>query len=344
LAKQPAVILFLVLLAVKVQKNRKVSRDMLSMSFAFFAALSPYILYNLAFQSQSFLGGHTSRLALAFSEEGNRQGLGYIADEISWGMSPLVAFVSVSSILYMIYERRRRDAVVVFSTIAFGIFFLFYNKHSYYALPLAPFFAVATAATLARLKTRRLMLAATFIILGCGLFESTLMLCGNKYGFEAYRRIPENIGQGDAVIVFGDLIRGNYLKALMFYNRGQKLTYLGDAGVGPDSIVRLDYGRPTYYLIHASEADPKYQKALGENAIYSDKYALVMFGTVFYRAPANVHFFSRKSLQTRDAPAQTGFGIVRLGRIPELYLVKLGEGQEIMKKPDGTYAISGGGA
>jgi hypothetical protein len=193
-------------------------------------------------------------------------------------------------------------------------------------------------------KTGELMLAVALVLFASGMFYSVLMLCANKYGHEEFRRLPSLYSEPDAAILVSGTLSGSFIDVLRYYDSQADIIRLNDFNVNADEMIPVDYGRPTYSLIHRSEVTleslPEYQRQLLlSRSVNSDKYALVLFGFVFYEAPMNQHFFTNTPLQVVGGLPPTTFGVKKLAGVPELYLVKLKPGERLFKTADGGYSI-----
>jgi hypothetical protein len=76
------------------------------------------------------------------------------------------------------------------------------------------------------------------------------------------------------------------------------------------------------------------------NITYSDKYALVIMGYVFYEAPINQHFFTHDPLQVVPGLSPTTFGVMRLDKVPELIMIRFRPDERLFKKADGGFTIT----
>jgi 4-amino-4-deoxy-L-arabinose transferase-like glycosyltransferase len=342
LAKQPVVLFLAGMAALDLLEKRPLKR-LLPLAAAAAIVSSPYVIFNLAQNAGGFLGGQTSRLMLPVSEEGGRHGLDMVAFETFWGLSPLIAASFALGVAHMAYARRREDTPILVYVVIFLGFFVFYNKHSYYILPLAPFAALSSARLLA--KAGPFAAALTVLLVLSGAFYSVLMMCGNKYGYEEFKRVPTLYRDDEKpVILITEIIAGNYIDSLRYYNPGAEIVDLSALGAKRGEIIPLDYGRPTYNLIHRAQINLKrlpeaQRRELLAHSAAADKYALVIFGAVFYEAPINPHFFSNTPIQISGGLPWYSFGVMKLDEVPELYLVKLKPGERMQLNADGSYTM-----
>jgi hypothetical protein len=342
LAKQPAILFYFGILAVEILKNKRVNRGFCVLTVGFLLTVAPYIIYSLSVNSSSFLGGQASRIMLSVSSEGSRKGLQTVFSEVFWGLSPLIAVAFMAGCAAMALKRRLEVPVVY--AIVFLAFFIFYNKHGYYILPLAPFAAMIIANAVSDIKWKKIAILAVAVLLLSGAFYSIIMLCASKYGFEEYKRLTNLYEQENAQFLTGSIISGSYMDQVRYYNPNVEMVELDKMRLGEGEMIPLDYGRPTYILMHSSEIDLKdYQiearSEMLKRAAYADKYALVLFGTVFYSAPRNQHFFTLTGLQVVGGLPKTAFGVKKLDEIPGAYLFKLEEGNRLYKRGSGGYDI-----
>ncbi|MFH0861511.1 MAG: glycosyltransferase family 39 protein [Candidatus Altiarchaeota archaeon] len=343
-AKQPAVLFLIGLAALELMKGRW--RNVLTLSLGFALASSPYAAYNILQNGDRFIGGQASRIMLPVSEEGG--GLKdpqILLNEAFWGLSPLIAAVFTLGMLYAAYRRRKEDTLPIAFCALFIAFFLAYNKHSYYLLPLAPFAALISARLLSNIKKEKLFAAAAALLAISGAFYSVLMLCGNKYGYDEYRRLPQLYDSGaKPVILIDELIAGNYIDGLRYYNPAAEIVNIDriDASVG--ETLPVDYNRTVYVLLHRSEIKieklPKAeQDRLLKSASLTDRYSLVLFGIAIYEIPLNPHFFTNRPIHVSIAPPITTFGIIRVAQTPELYLIRIAPGERLTKSEYGSFTM-----
>ncbi|MBD3388472.1 MAG: hypothetical protein GF416_05320 [Candidatus Altiarchaeales archaeon] len=349
LAKLPGILFTIGIIAYVISEKRSdVLNDPRLKTFLVTSLLImiPYLAYNLAFHQQGFLSAVTSRVMLAASEEGSNNGPDMIAYETFYGLSPLIALAFLAGLAYSIAKHRENNTLPLIFSAMFLLFFLVYNKHSYYILPLAPFAAMIAANALAGIREKRVETALMILLVLSGAFYSLLMLCGNKYGYREYERLPGIYGEEDAAIAVSDHISDNFIDLVTYYNPRAEVIRLKNVREGEDCLMPLDYTRPTYNLLHRSELslnalNEDMRARLLERSAASDVYALSFFGIVFSAEPANQHFFTHGRLRMNRAKDVRGTGPVKLGEAPELFLVKLKEGERLYRREDGAYSIRG---
>ena len=120
---------------------RKPSTWMTATAFA--VVLAPWYAYRLL-ASSTFRTAQSQLLGV-----GGWRGLAYlwhyVLGEMGWMFSPVLAVVVVASLVYMAAKRQVADKFVISMVSTLFAVFIFYNYHSYYFLPLAPFGAIAAA-------------------------------------------------------------------------------------------------------------------------------------------------------------------------------------------------------
>jgi Gpi18-like mannosyltransferase len=343
-AKQPAA-LFLAGIVLLQLLKKKPLRSVLTLTLAFALATLPYLSYNLLENGGKYLNSQSSNLLLPISKRGQTNDIGFLASETFWGLSPMVALTFAVGLIHTANKRRQEDLPPLLFCLISIAFFLLYNYHSYYILPLAPFAALISARLLSRIKTTKIFAAATIIIVASGLFYGLLMLCGNKYGHEELKRLPQLYGQGTKPeLMITELIAGSYIDGLRYYNPDAEIVDLKRGDLKAGEMIPLDYTRPIYSLIHRTEiqADklPKEaQEMLFSNSAKSDRYALVIFGFVFNKNPINPHFFTNGPLQINRNMPITSFGVYKVMQVPELYLMRMDPNERLYKDKDGSLKV-----
>jgi len=343
LAKQQAALFALGIAALHLVRGRPV-KGLFPLAGIAALVYIPYPLYNAIAHPAGFFAGQSSRMALAFSEEGARHGLSMVGLEVYWGLSPAAAIAFIGGLALALRRKKEGELEAAGFALGFIAFFIAYNKHGYYILGLAPFAAMACASALSAIGDRRVRAAAIILLVLSMAFYSAVMVSAKKYGFDHFRQLPKRHGPGPAQIVIGKAIWENSAQAIGFYDPDATVVYSERVGSGPDGLLPLNYSTPTYSLIHASEVDlaamPQVPRAIfASKAVMREEYSLVLFGFAFKQPDFNRHFFSLApiSIERVGGPLDTGYIVT--GRVPELYMMPVARHQGIYRAQQGGYSV-----
>jgi len=347
--KQPGLLFFAGIVLWELWNRKLRDRGLRLFIAAFLLVVVPYVASGILLRPAGFVGSYASRLSLPMSEEGGGHGINLIFNEFLWGLSPVLSGTFLVSLGYLLFRRGVHDRLPVVFSLVCTIFFLVYNKHSYYIVPLAPFAALVCAKAVSSIRDGRFVFSILAVLFISCVFYSLLLLCADKYGYEEFKRLPNVYSTEERpVILLNKAFEENYLDILRYYNPGADLVLQSGLDAAPGEMLRLEYGRPTYLLLHRSEVDfnkvPEDRRVLlMRGSVPDDVYAPVFFGYVFFEEPVNPHFFINGNLQVLGRLPVTEFGVKKIGEVPELFLVRVLGDERVFRGEKGGYTIKRAG-
>jgi 4-amino-4-deoxy-L-arabinose transferase-like glycosyltransferase len=107
--------------------------------------------------------------------------------EAAWMVFPVTAAIALAGIIYLAWERRAGDRLVLSFLAAYVVYFVFFHLHSYYLLPTTPFLALAIGRVCMGAFARRhsavgIRVAIVSLLVTAMTLASVLMLGGMKWG------------------------------------------------------------------------------------------------------------------------------------------------------------------
>lgn len=264
---------------------------------------------------------------------------GGLALEAVWAASPFIALVLVLGVLDAARRRSREILFAGLCLLAFGAFYLFLHKHSYYLLAMLPFGAVlAGNAAEALASRRRLWIALLGAVAATGTFFSLMDLAGMKLGFGEFaefgRRAAAIPASAHPVLVRRE-IRDNYGTVIQFYDPRARLFSVEDLAADPDGRLRVPDSNSPLLLSFVS---PQATEIQGGWLLTRDRYALEVFGWSFAEAHANPHYFREGEYVVERTGSLIDFGFRWIRTYPAVAVIPLPEQVAVYRTPDG-YAV-----
>ncbi len=185
--KITAVLALPCLIAWRLVETRRLSAVVERRSIAFYAAAVlvgvPWYLYQLVAHPDLFLGQQSHLVGTIDVPGWTFLRLGFFG-ELVWMVSPVLAFLLLVALIYLIASHKRQDFLVASLLFVYTAFYLFYHYHTYYLVMIAPFVALAVARALegfgvttwARVGTAGGLLCITLV------GASLLVMSVHKYG------------------------------------------------------------------------------------------------------------------------------------------------------------------
>jgi len=329
LAKQPGALILPMIIAwesFKTGRLRICDKRVIIMIITAIFTVTPYFTYSILYNYEQYSMQATVPLTWMLTR---RIGLYSVFLELFYGLSPLVFIIGALAIIKNSFGKGKRS-LNWFLTVLWTGFFLFYNQHGYYLYPIVPFLSLLIAENIGVLDKRRMRVILVIIVIS-SLFYSLLILCGNKYGRNHFKKMGDVI-EDDSVILVSGFLYGNYGPLMRYYQPGSKIINLDDALEKSGDYYRVGDDNATYILIHFSEYDMRIFQEAEETVIpiFSERYAPVFLGTVFYEVPWNIHYFRNGRLQMHAGLPTRVNGVLKLAKVTELYLIKLNLGDTLL--------------
>lgn len=214
-----------------------------------------------------------------------------VANEILWMLSPVLTVLGVAALGYLAFKRAAGDRLVLTGATVYLAFFLVYNFHSYYIVPLAPFIALAVArGTFALARKVPQVVWVHAAIIPFLLLATMMTFAGSKYGLWSPAQVAQTIPVplAEATIYDSAEIAGSYQPAIEYSLRPAKVIQLPDEFYVDDMPVAETGG--TYLL---TSLEPNVDSGAPQSlAVYSEKEtSVVAFGVKFTQVAINRHFF-----------------------------------------------------
>lgn len=236
---------------------------------------------------QSVLSGHAASVDSWFTFRMK------VLNELMWMMSPVLMVLAIAALGYLVRKKSAGDRLVLLSVAAYVGFFMVYNFHSYYIIPLAPFIALAVArGTFALARKVPRIIWAYAGILPFLLLATLLMFAGNKYGLWSPAQVRETlpVPPAQATVYCTDEVGGTYQAAIDYELAPAKvigIPYEFDI----DRDLQLAESGETY-LLTSFEPRAEDGSTIAYIASYPERLtSVVVFGVEFAQTPSNRHFF-----------------------------------------------------
>ena len=140
-----------------------------------------------------------------------------------WVFSPIVALALGAGLFAAFRRRSSGEWLLLCLTAAYGAFYLFFHKHSYYLLAILPFAAILTGRLVDGIRSNALRRLSVGAVVASGAFVSVIDVTGMKLGFSEIRRfadafhaLPEPVGR----VVAEGIVVDNIGIVLDFYVPG----------------------------------------------------------------------------------------------------------------------------
>lgn len=258
-----------------------------------FALGLPWYVTRLVIDGSAYLTGQAALSGNAASVDSWLTFRYKVLNELLWMLSPVLAALAVAALIYLIRKRSAGDRLVLLSVGAYVGFYLVYNFHSYYLIPLAPFAALAVARAAFALA-RRVPVAvwAVTVVLPYLLVATMVMFAGQKYGLwspsQVLATLPVPPSQATVYDTFE--LAGSYQPAIEYALAPAKVIELPD-GFDLERDMPLAKTGETYLITsfepRSQDGDtPEYIAAYTE-----EQTSAFFFGLEFTQVPNNRHFF-----------------------------------------------------
>jgi len=272
--------------------------------------------------------------ATTFPASGSEWG-GLLLEAI-WAASPVIAVVLLLAILDAFRRRSREVLFAGLCLAAFGAFYLFVHKHSYYLLATLPFAAVlAGNAAEAVASRKRLWIALLAVVAATGTFVSLLDLAGMKLGFGEFaefgRRAAAIATPTHPVLVRRE-VRDNAGTVIAFYDPKARLFTVEDLPADPDGRLRLPDPNPPLLLTFVP---PQTKELPGGWLLTRDRYALELFGWSIAEDHANPHYFREGEYVAEKTGGLFDFGFHWIRTYPAAAAIPLPEQVAVYRTAEG---------
>ncbi len=313
--KMPAVVAPVVLALWEIWRTRGVKwvrgKRVLPFIGGMFALGLPWYVTRLIVEGPGYL---TAQAALSDNAAAVENWITFrykVLNEMLWALSPALTVLAVLALGYLIWKRTSGDRLVLLSAGAYIGFYMIYNFHSYYIIPLAPFVAIAVArATYAIARRVPKVVWVHALVLPLLLVTTMLMLAGNKYGLwsPSQVRATLTVPAEQATVYVSNEIAGSYRPAIEYALAPAKVIELPDGFSVNSDLIVAEKGET--YLLTSLVAESQDGATLDYVAKYPEQLTgIVVFGYELREVPPNRHFFGsgKWSVRWRGAPY---FGVV----------------------------------
>jgi len=238
--------------------------------------------------------------------------------EAIWVFSPLVALALGAGVLAAFRRPGSGERLLLCLTAAYGVFYLFFHKHSYYLLAILPFTAILAGRLVDRIRSnvlRRLFVGAAVV---SGAFVSVIDVTGMKLGFSEIRRfadaaraLPEPVGR----VVAEGVVVDNIGIVLDLYVPGLRVWRIADAPPGHEG-ERVDIPPDSAWLLFV--ASPEDTEGPGLRLFTRERYVLELFGWSIAEAHRNPNYFRQGGYRLIRTGGFWSFGFPVLRSVPAL--------------------------
>lgn len=249
--------------------------------------------------------------------------------EAIWVFSPLIAVVLVAGVGAALRRPSSGERLMLSLTLAYGVFYLFFHKHSYYLLAMLPFAAILAGRFVDKIRSNLLRRLSFGAIVASGAFFSAIDVTGMKLGFSEIRRLadtvrafPEPVGK----VVAEGVIVDNSGIVLGLYIPGLQVWRIPDAPPGHDG-ERVIIPPDSKWLLFS--ASPRETEASGLLLFARDRYALELFGWSIAEAHENPNYFRQGRYQFLRTGHFWSFGFPVLRTVPALGLGAIEPGDSL---------------
>lgn len=295
--KLPAVVAPIVLALWETWRTRGVrwvrAKRVLPFTGGMFALGLPWYITRLIVDGSAYLTGQAALSGNAVSVDGWLAFRYKVLNELLWMLSPVLAALAVAALIYLAWKRGSGDRLVLLSVGAYIGFYLVYNFHSYYLIPLAPFVAIAVArGTFALARRMPRITWAWAAVLPFLVVATLVLLAGNKYGRWSAEQVRDSIPAplSEATVFDTFDISGSYQPAIEYTLPPAKVVELPADFQERPVLQSAETSRA--YLLTSLQPEPvngvapPYVKAYFEQLT-----SVVVFGVEIGQAPPNPHFF-----------------------------------------------------
>jgi hypothetical protein len=260
---------------------------------------------------------------------------GALSMEALWAVSPAVALLITAGVVAALFVRSREALFALFPFLAFGAFYLFVHKHSYYLLTLLPFGAVLAGRWVCGLSARGARIAALAAASLTGAFFSLVDLTGMKLGFSEFadlQRIAAGLPGTTHPLLISREILDSHGTVLLLSDPKARLVTLENLQAGPDGRLHLPEGDTPYLL---SFVPPQTQSVSDGWLLWRERFGLELFGWTVAEAHANPHFFRQGAYTWQRTGGALDFGLRSLRSYPAMALVPVPPGVGLYESEQG---------
>ena len=321
----------------------------LAAGFAPFAAFYAFHVLRAPSNARTMILGGA---AVATTFPRSVDALSALGVEAFWVFSPLVALALGAGFFAAFLRPSPGERLLLCLTSAYGVFYLFFHKHSYYLLATLPFAAILAGRLVDGIRSSLLRRLSIGAVVASGAFVSVIDVTGMKLGFSEIRRfadavqaLPEPVGR----VVAEGVVVDNIGIVLDLYVPGLKVWRIPDAPPGHEG-ERVDVPPDSRWLLFV--ASPQDTEGPGLRLFMRERYALELFGWSVAEAHQNPNYFRQGGYRLLRTGGFWSFGFPVLRSVPALgfgaiepgdSLHRLRDGLEVrgaMASPPGTRASS----
>lgn len=282
-----------------------------------------YYGYQAAVRPAELAKDFSAGAGLAHSASAAAGELGGVLVEAMWALSPAVALLLgvgvLASLLAWKSEPAARLALVL--TAAFGVFFFFVHKHSYYLLTFLPWASLLAGRALVRVRPAALRAALVAAASVSAVFFSLVDVTAMKLGFDefdGFARVAARLPGRTHPLLVSQEMWDSYSTVLWLADPRAEISMSDAVPAEADGRLRLAPG--TLFV----EFVPPQAQAPPTGWLFSrQRFGLTLFGWTFVEAHANPHFFRQgRYFVTRGGHAWT-FGATPIRSYPALAAVPI---------------------
>jgi Dolichyl-phosphate-mannose-protein mannosyltransferase len=293
-----------------------------------------YYGYQAAVRPAELAKDFSAGAGLAHSASASAGELGGVLVEAIWALSPGIAVILAFGVLASLVAWKSDPGVrlAFVLTAAFGVFFFFVHKHSYYLLTFLPWASLLAGRALAgitRAPLRGLVAAASV----SAVFFSLVDVTGMKLGFDefdGFARVAGKLPGRTHPLLVSQEMWDSYSTVLWLADPRAEISVPDAVPAESDGRLRLAPG--TLFV----EFVPPQAQAPPTGWLFSrQRFGLTLFGWTFVEAHANPHFFRQgRYFLTRSGPAWT-FGATAIRSYPALAAVPIPPDAQIYRGEKG---------
>jgi hypothetical protein len=294
-----------------------------------------YYGYQKAVRPAELAKDFSAGAGLAHSASASAGEIGGVLVEAIWALSPgvavLLALGVLASLLAWKSDPGARLALIL--TAAFGVFFFFVHKHSYYLLTFLPWASLLAGRAVGRFKPAPLRAALVAAACASAVFFSLVDVTGMKLGFDefdGFARIAGKLPGRTHPLLVSREMWDSYSTVLWLADPRAEIS-MPDA-VPTEADGRLVLSPGTLFV----EFVPPQAQAPPTGWLFSRRrFGLTLFGWTFVEAHANPHFFRQgRYFVSRSGPAWT-FGATVIRSYPALAAVPIPANARVYRGENG---------
>jgi len=294
-----------------------------------------YYGYQAAVRPEELAKDFSAGAGLAHSASASAGEVGGTLVEAMWAFSPgiavLIALGFVASLAAWKSDSGVRLAFVLAA--AFGVFFFFVHKHSYYVLTLLPWASLLAGRALSRFRPAPLRLGLAAAAGVSAVFLSFVDVTAMKLGFDefdGFQRVARKLPGRAHPLLISQEMWDSYSTVLWLADPRAELSVPDSLSAEADGRLRLAPG--TLFVEFVS---PQTQAPPTGWLFSRERFGLTVFGWTFVEAHANPHFFRQgRYFVTRSGSAWT-FGATPIRAYPALVAVPIPADAQIYRGENG---------